>query len=271
MKENATESLKLRIHRIIFGTETWSGKMFDMLLIGAILLSVLVVIMESVTSFRLHYQEELRLLEWVFTVLFTVEYFLRILTAKSRSKYIFSFYGMVDLLSIIPTYLSVLVPGAQTLLVIRTLRILRLFRILKLGAYLLAANQLTRAIKNSRQKILVFLYTVITVVIIVGSLMYFIEGEASGFSSIPRGIYWAIVTLTTVGYGDIAPQTNLGQIIAALLMIVGYGIIAVPTGIVTAEMTRDANRPASGRKCSRCDRESRDTEAAYCQYCGTKL
>ncbi|MDX1618802.1 MAG: ion transporter, partial [Balneolaceae bacterium] len=211
-------------------------------------------------------------IEWFFTVLFTIEYVFRIITVKRARGYIFSFYGLVDLFSILPTYISVLLPGSQYFLVIRILRVLRVFRVLKFTQYLIEVDQLRKAIASSRRKITVFVFTVITITVIVGSLMYVVEGEANGFSSIPRGIYWAIVTLTTVGYGDISPQTPLGQMLSAMIMILGYGIIAVPTGIMTVELSRvTPGKKHSTEVCRYCSREGHDSDAVYCKYCGGKL
>ncbi len=260
-----------RIHEIIFEADTFAGKLFDIALIAAILLSVVIVLLDSVAVFRRSHGVLLRRAEWFFTILFTVEYLLRIISVGRPWAYIRSFFGIIDLLAVIPTYLSVLVPGTQYLLVIRMLRILRIFRVLKLVQYLSEAALLRRALYASRRKIIVFLYTVMIIVVIVGSLMYLIEGEEHGFTSIPRGIYWAIVTLTTVGYGDIAPQTSIGQALAALVMIMGYGIIAVPTGIVTAELSRETSRGITTQSCPACAAEGHDADAKFCKYCGERL
>jgi voltage-gated potassium channel len=260
-----------KLHEIIFEADTPSGKLFDVGLIVTILLSVLVVLMESVASIRKDYGELLRSLEWGFTIAFSIEYLLRLYCVGKPLRYAASFYGIVDLLAIIPTYLSVILPGTQYLLVIRTIRILRVFRVLKLVQYWTEARTLTRALRASRRKIFVFLYAVMILVIIIGSLMYLIEGEQSGFTSIPRSIYWAIVTLTTVGYGDIAPATNLGQTLAAIVMIIGYGIIAVPTGIVTAELARESRQNLTAIACPECSAEGHDSDAIHCKYCGAKL
>ena len=262
---------RARLHEIIFEADTPAGKAFDVILIGAIILSVIAVMLESIDSVRQQYGDVLRAAEWVFTILFTVEYALRLGTVARPMGYATSFYGVVDLLAVIPTYLSVLVPGAQFLLVVRLLRVLRVFRVLKLAHYLSEANVLTEALRGSRRKITIFLFTVLTLVVILGSLMYFIEGAENGFTSIPRSIYWAIVTLTTVGYGDISPQTNVGQTLAALIMIVGYAIIAVPTGIVTAELSRAEARRISTQVCPVCLAEGHDPDAVHCKYCGSIL
>ena len=225
------------LYETIFEADTTAGRWFDILLIVSILISVSVVMLDSVSAVRTVFGKWLLCLEWFFTLLFTVEYLLRLLCIGRPIRYAASFFGVVDLMSIAPTYLSLLVPGSQYLIVIRILRILRVFRILKLVQYLGEAQLLVQALRSSRRKITVFLFAVLTLVIIFGSLMYLIEGEANGFTSIPRSIYWAVVTLTTVGYGDISPQTGPGQMLAAVIMILGYGIIAVPTGIVTVEMS----------------------------------
>jgi voltage-gated potassium channel len=264
-------TMKTRLHEIIFEAETPAGKAFDIGLICTILLSVLVVMLESVAGIRRQYAPVLGTLEWGFTIAFTIEYLLRLYCVGKPLRYAGSFYGVVDLLAIIPTYLSVFFPGTQYLLVIRTIRILRVFRILKLVQYWREARTLSHALHASRRKIFVFLYVVMILVIIIGSLMYLIEGEQNGFTSIPRSIYWAIVTLTTVGYGDIAPATDLGQTLAAIVMIIGYGIIAVPTGIVTAELARESYRSVSTQACPECGSEGHDADAVYCKYCGANL
>lgn len=229
---------KERLYHIIFESDTPPGKAFDVALLIAILLSVLTVMLESVSRFSSEYGQTIRTLEWVFTVMFTIEYVLRIYCARRRMGYILSFYGIVDLISIIPTYLSLIVVGTQYVLMIRILRLLRVFRVLKLYHFLGEAEVLGKALRQSAAKITVFIGTVVTLIFIVGSLMYLIEGPENGFTSIPVSIYWAIVTLTTVGYGDIAPQTIAGQTLASVVMILGYGIIAVPTGIVSVEISK---------------------------------
>lgn len=263
--------IRHKLHEIIFEAETPAGKAFDIVLIGCVTLSVLCVILESVTSVQLKYGDILYKLEWFFTVLFTVEYFLRIWILQRPRSYIFSFFGIVDLLAIIPTYASFFFPGAQSLLAIRALRLLRVFRILKLTRYTAASQLLLTAMIQSRAKITVFLLTVVNVIIIVGSLMYFIEGRENGFTSIPVSIYWAVVTMTTVGFGDIVPKTEIGQFISALLMIFGYGIIAVPTGIVTAELASASKTMRLTRTCLHCAKEGHDAEASYCDMCGGHL
>jgi len=260
-----------RLHEIIFEADTRAGKAFDVILILSIIISVVVVMLDSVAYYRNLYGAWFYRIEWFFTILFTVEYLFRIFTVERARGYIFSFYGLVDLFSILPTYISVLLPGSQYFLVIRILRVLRVFRVLKFTQYLIEVDQLRKAIASSRRKITVFIFTVVTITVIVGSMMYVIEGEANGFSSIPRGIYWAIVTLTTVGYGDISPQTPLGQMLSAMIMILGYGIIAVPTGIVTVELGKAVPRKHSTEVCRYCSREGHDNDAVYCKFCGGKL
>ncbi len=261
---------RAKAHEIIFEADTPAGRTFDIALICIILLSVVAVMLESVAPVRARYGSILRVTEWVITIVFTIEYVLRLLCVGQPARYARSFFGIVDLLAILPTYISVIVPGAQALAVVRVLRILRVFRILKLVQYVQEASVLRQALRNSRRKILVFLFVVFTIVIMVGALMYLVEGEESGFSSIPIAVYWAVVTLTTVGYGDIAPITALGRFLSALLMIVGYGIIAVPTGIVTTELVR-SQKEVSTRACHECSLEGHDPDARYCKGCGEEL
>ena len=264
--------LRLRLHEIIFEADTPGGKAFDVALIGAILLSVAVVMLESVTSIREQYGLALRLAEWIFTGLFTVEYVLRLYCTVRPAQYARSFFGVVDLVSVAPTYLSLFLEGAQTFQIIRALRLLRIFRVLKLANYLGEAAVLKQAVRASRPKITVFLIVVVNIAGIFGTLMYLVEGEAGGFDNIPISIYWAIVTMTTVGFGDIAPVSSAGRLIAAILMLMGYGIIAVPTGIVTAEIARaDRQRKVSTQCCPVCSREGHDADAVHCKYCGGRL
>ncbi len=260
-----------KLHEIIFEADTPAGKLFDVVLIISIVLSVITVLLDSVQAVSINYGKILLIFEWFFTILFTIEYVFRLLCVERPTKYATSFFGIVDLLAIIPTYLSIILPGSQFLVVIRVLRILRVFRVFKLVQYLGEANLLMKALKASRRKILVFLFVVLNMVIIFGSLMYVIEGEQNGFTSIPRSIYWAIVTLTTVGYGDISPQTNIGQVLASLIMIMGYAIIAVPTGIVTAELAQTTGQRLSTQACLECSAEGHDHDAMHCKYCGSKL
>ena len=268
---NTSSLIRKRIYEIIFESETPAGKFFDILLIIAIIVSVAVVMLDSVRSIREDWQVLLRMAEWFFTLLFTVEYGVRIYSVDKPSKYMLSFFGIVDLLAIIPTYFSIFLPATAYLVVIRVLRILRVFRILKLGAYLGEADILMQSLKASRKKIEVFLFAVMMLVIIFGSLMYLVEGEGNGFTSIPRSIYWAIVTLTTVGYGDIAPQTNIGQVLASVIMICGYSIIAVPTGIVSAEMFYASGKKRYARVCSECGSRFHEEDSLYCRHCGNEL
>lgn len=264
-----------RIHEVIFEADTFTGKLFDIVLLIAIVLSVLVVMVESVPKYGEPYHAIFVVIEWTFTILFTIEYILRIISIRRPFKYIFSFYGIVDFLSIIPTYIGLFITGTHTLSVIRSLRLLRVFRILKLGKYLRDAQALGKAIQNSRSKITVFLGSVMTIVIILGTVMYLVETPESGFTSIPESIYWAIVTLTTVGYGDIIPQSDIGQFIAATVMILGYGIIAVPTGIVTNELIQTSSKTStkhqSTQVCQSCAKEGHDLDAIHCKYCGEVL
>ncbi|PWK53466.1 ion transporter [Pleionea mediterranea] len=261
------------INDVIFGFHTPMGRAFDVILIVSIIISVLAIMLDSVEAIRLEYGDWLFGVEWFFTILFTLEYFLRLICVRKPWLYAKSFFGLVDLLSIIPTYLTLILPGAKYMLVIRILRVLRLFRVLKLAEYLGEANVLMRALSNSRHKIMVFLYTVTTLVVVFGSLLYVVEGEGSGFTSIPKSVYWAIVTLTTVGYGDIAPVSPLGQFIAATIMVLGYGIIAVPTGIYSAELVRayTGGDKAIGEPCMTCGETGHDKDALFCKHCGGSL
>ena len=265
------KNLKAKLYEIIFESDTPAGKGFDLLLIVSILVSVMVVFLDSVHYYNQRYGEVLYFLEWTFTILFTIEYFLRIYSIGNPVKYIYSFFGIIDLLSIIPTYISIFVPASRYLSVIRILRVLRIFRILKLFLYMAEANLLMKAIIASRRKITVFLFSVLVMVSIFGSVMYLIEGEANGFTSIPRSIYWAIVTLTTVGYGDISPQTEIGQTLAAMVMIVGYATIAIPTGIISAEFTSMTHKSKNGAICKNCGEGGHDSQAKFCSTCGHTL
>ncbi len=267
--EAAASPWRRQLFVVIFESDTPAGKAFDVGLILAILASVGVVMLESVAAWRQDHGPALRAAEWVFTLLFTAEYLLRLACVQRPARYARSFFGVVDLLAILPTYASAVIPGAQYLLVVRVLRILRVFRVLKLAHYLAEAEVLSRALHASRRKITVFLFTVFTLVVIMGSLMYLIEGEQNGFTSIPRGVYWAVVTLTTVGYGDISPQTGFGQALAALVMVMGYAIIAVPTGIVTVELSAAAR--ARRRTCEGCGLDAHERDARHCKRCGAKL
>ena len=264
-------SLRERLYIIIFKADTPAGKWFDVLLIISIVISVLAVMLDSVRPINNRYGSLLYFVEWFFTILFTIEYVLRLFCVKSPKRYATSFFGIIDFLAVIPTYLSIFLPGSQYLLVIRLLRVLRIFRVLKLVQYVREANMLAKALRASFRKIVVFLFTVLALVIIFGSFMYLIEGENNGFTSIPRSIYWAIVTLTTVGYGDISPQTNLGQAVASVIMIIGYSIIAVPTGIITVEISRSTKKAENSHECPNCRATGHDPDAVYCKRCGGKL
>jgi voltage-gated potassium channel len=255
---------------VIFEADTPWGQSFDITLIISIILSVVAVCLDSVKSVADNHGAALYIAEWFFTLIFTTEYIIRLFCTDRPLRYARSFFGAVDLLSVIPTYLSIFLPGTQYLLVIRVLRVLRIFRVLKLVHYVGEAEMLVNAMRASSRKILVFLFAVGTLVIICGSAMYLVEGEENGFTSIPRGIYWAIVTLTTVGFGDISPQTDLGQTLAALIMILGYGIIAVPTGIVSVELSRSRD-VADVRTCGACSKKNHDEDASYCKRCGESL
>lgn len=260
-----------RAHEIIYEADTPAGRAFDVGLIAAILLSVFVVMLESVASVRATHGSALLAAEWILTGLFTLEYALRLFCVGRPLRYATSFYGVVDLMAILPSYLSVLVPGTQALSVIRVLRILRVFRVLKLVSYVNETEVLLRALAASARKIFVFIFAVLSLVVILGSLMYLVEGPEHGFTSIPRGVYWAIVTLTTVGYGDISPETGPGQLLASAIMILGYGIIAVPTGIVSAELSRGTSSGLSTQACPSCSAEGHDRDASYCKVCGALL
>lgn len=262
---------KSRLYAVIFGTERGAGRNFDLFLIIVILSSVAALLLDSIGSVHDKYGDVLLIAEVAFTLVFTLEYLARVYCSPNRRAYITSFYGVIDFLAILPTYLSFFIPGAQHLLVIRILRVLRIFRILKLFHYVSEANLLIRALISAKRKIIVFLYTVVTLIIIFGSLMYIIEGPEHGFTSLPRSIYWAIVTITTVGYGDIVPQTVIGQSVAAMAMITSYAIIAIPTGILSAEIIQESQREASKRHCRACDRRGHENDARFCKHCGEEL
>ena len=262
--------MRKKLREIIFGVDTKAGKEFDVVLLYAILISVVIVMLESVQPIMDKYGKILEVLEWIFTILFTIEYAARVYSAKDRWKYITSFYGIIDFVSTIPTYLGLFVVGSRTFIFLRAFRLLRIFRILNIPKYLKGSQRLISGLKASKNRIVVFMIAVLTVVLIIGALMYLIEDEQSGFTSIPRSIYWAIVTITTVGYGDISPQTNLGQLLASVLMLIGYAIIAVPSGIVTAAMIQE-NEVTCDSHCPRCKTKVTDTGANYCYKCGEKL
>jgi len=263
--------IRARLHEIIFEADTRAGRLFDLVLIWAILISVAAVMLESVRLIRATHGPLLTAVEWTFTILFTIEYVLRLVSIGRPWRYATSFFGVVDLLAILPTYLSIVFPGTHYLLVIRILRVLRIFRVLKLVQYLDEAEIMARAMRASSRRMAVFFATIITLVVIFGSVMYLIEGDENGFSSIPRSIYWAIVTMTTVGYGDISPSTAPGQAVAAVVMMLGFAIIAVPTGIVVSEISRAGRGPVSTQVCPECSCEGHDADAEFCKRCGAGL
>ncbi|MDR7211495.1 ion transporter [Flavobacterium piscis] len=268
------EIFRDKIKIMIYGTNTILGRMFDLILLGLILLSVLLVMMETVQDINQKYHSQLLICEWVITIFFTIEYILRIISIQKPVKYIFSFYGIIDLLAITPMYFSIFFPGASILSIVRALRFFRLFKILRVPQISHQSLQLRDAIQASKEKILVFIYFVLISTVIIGSVMYVIEGKESGFTSIPISIYWTIVTLTTVGYGDISPGTPLGQLVASLVMILGYGIIAVPTGIVTAEFAKKNlrnNTVSTKNTCKICGSQLHFDNAKYCHECGSEL
>lgn len=265
------ESIKEQLYTTIFGTDTRAGKGFDIVLIVAILISVLALMAESISALGTRFGSYFRVLEWVLTICFTLEYVTRIYCSPEPGRYIRSFYGIVDLVAIMPSYISLIIPGANYLLAIRLLRFLRIFRVLKLVRYLREANTLLRSIALARRKILVFFFSVLVLAVILGTIMYVIEGPNTGFSSIPKSIYWTIVTITTVGYGDITPQTVPGQIFASFIMLLGYSIIAVPTGILTAELAHEMQRERRLRQCRDCGTQGHDRDARYCKACGEDL
>lgn len=262
--------MKEKLRKILYEADTFWGKAFDIALLLAILLSVFSVMLESVESLDAKYHVLFEVIEWTFTIAFTLEYIARLSTVDKAHKYAFSFFGIIDLLSTIPTYLALVFSGAQSMLILRSIRLLRVFRVFKLVRFTGGANQLSAALKASQAKITVFVGAIFIIVMIMGTAMYLIEGGDNGFTSIPRSVYWAIVTLTTVGYGDIAPQTVLGQSLASIIMIMGYGIIAVPTGIVTSELTK-AQYKTNTKACSNCSKEGHENDSAYCKYCGEQL
>ncbi|MCI2228040.1 ion transporter [Polaribacter sp. MSW13] len=266
-------SWKHRLHEIIYEADTKEGKLFDVILLVAIIASIILVMLESVESFDNKYHNFLNISEWIITILFSIEYILRIVSIKQPFKYIFSFYGIIDLLSTIPKYLSFILVGSYHFAALRALRLLRVFRILKLARYIGASNRLLIALKASRAKIAVFLFFIVIICVILGTIMYMVEGEENGFTSIPVSVYWAIVTMTTVGYGDISPHTPFGQFIASIIMILGYGIIAIPTGIVSSEMTKSNNTTVhtNTQACPNCAKENHKDDAEFCYNCGSKL
>ncbi|MBT5403308.1 MAG: ion transporter [Crocinitomicaceae bacterium] len=271
-EKKALKSWQLKLHEVIYEADTPAGKLFDVALLIAILLSVFSVMLESVESIGAKYQLELLLAEWVFTIIFSIEYILRIIAVRKPLKYILSFYGVVDLLSIVPTYLGLFITNASFLRAIRTIRLLRVFRIFKIARYIKEANVLVEALKATKARIFVFLFGVVVMVTIMGTVMYIIEDyDGTKFTSIPRSIYWAIVTLTTVGYGDISPQTEIGQFLSSIIMIMGYAIIAVPTGIVSVELAKKGSATISTQACASCSQEGHDYDAKHCKFCGEIL
>lgn len=274
--EKTRSPWRRKLHEIIYEADTPAGKLFDIVLLFVIILSIVLVMLESVKDLNAKYFEWFYRAEWIITTAFTIEYILRIITVKRPKHYIFSFYGIVDLLSTIPTYLTLIFGGQNLFLAVRALRLLRVFRILKITRYVGESNKLMKALKDSRPKIMVFLFAVIVLCIIMGTVMHLVEGEESGFDNIPISIYWCIVTLTTVGFGDIHPITPAGQAIASVIMILGYGIIAVPTGIVSAEYTKDSKGdtipvPLNSQVCPVCNEDKHMDGAKYCHNCGSKL
>lgn len=271
---DTSKKWKKRLHEIIYEADTPAGKLFDIVLLILILASILLVMLESVQQIGDTYEKELNIAEWIITILFSIEYIARILVVKTPKKYIFSFYGIIDFLSTVPKYLSLFFTGTSSLIALRALRLMRVFRILKLARFIGESSNFIKALRASRAKIAVFLFFVLILCIILGTIMYLIESEAdSGFTSIPRSVYWAIVTLTTVGYGDIAPVTALGQFIASLIMILGYGIIAVPTGIVSAEISNQEKQKVhlNTQSCPNCGSEGHRDDAEFCYECGYRL
>lgn len=274
MSQNQQPTWKRKLHEVIYGTHTPAGKIFDIILLVVILYSVVIVMLESVPWLDVKYYDFLHISEWVVTILFTIEYILRIVCISKPRKYIFSFFGIIDLLSTVPKYLSYFVVGSQYITAFRALRLLRVFRILKLVRYVGESNKLIKAMRASRAKIFVFVFFIVIVAVLLGTIMYLVEGPEHGFLSIPHSVYWTIVTLTTVGYGDISPQTALGQFIASFIMIIGYGIIAVPTGIVSAEYARDKRNESETTiedSCPTCETSILREDAIYCRKCGHKL
>ena len=263
---------RFKIHEVIFEADTPAGKFFDVALLIFIIGSVVAALLESVPSFVNRFSNIFYIFEWVFTIFFTIEYGLRLYTTLKPIKYATSFYGIIDLLAILPTYISIFFAGTQSLIVIRAIRLLRIFRIFKMVSFISEAEVISEALRRSSRKILVFLFAILMMVVIVGSVMYLVEGDVNpAFDSIPRSIYWAIVTLTTVGYGDIAPNTDFGQFIAAFVMILGYGIIAVPTGIVTNELISNKKVQQNTQACMHCSRSGHDDDATFCKYCGNLI
>jgi len=265
------EETRKKLHTVIYEADTRAGKLFDIILLCVILLSIMAVMLESVASIKIVYGRQLAWIEWIITVLFTLEYIGRVIAVREPLKYVFSFYGFVDLLATIPKYVGLLFPGTGFLIAVRAVRLLRVFRILKLTHFVGAGNQLINALRKSQVKIAVFLFSVLVLCIIMGTLMYMIEGPESGFTSIPISIYWTIVTLTTVGFGDITPITPLGQLVSVIIMIMGYGIIAVPTGLVTAQFMNDEKPHLNTQACPNCGANQHRDNAKFCYNCGASL
>jgi len=265
------DTWRKRLHEVIFEADTPAGKLFDVVLLIVIVASILVVTLDSVESISARHHDALLRAEWIFTLLFTVEYVLRLLCVRRKLGYALSFFGVIDFVAIVPTWLTLVAPGWHGAAVIRALRLLRVFRIFKLAQFLTEANSLRAAMRASRPKITVFLTAVLIIIVIVGSMMHVIEGPESGFTSIPQGIYWAVVTVTTVGYGDISPETPLGKAVAALVMIMGYSILIIPGGIISAEWVAGRIGPISTQVCPDCSREGHTTNAVFCKFCGGRL
>ena len=272
MSPSKSMSWKNTLHEVIFEADTRAGKLFDIVLLILILGSVATVMLESVNSIRIEHGQTLNMVEWGLTILFSIEYITRIIAIKKPLKYIFSFYGLIDLLSILPTYLGLFITGASSMAAIRSIRLLRVFRILKLARYLKEAKAFKSILIAMRPKIIVFLVAVFSIVTIMGTIIYMIEDPKDGFTSIPRCVYWAVVTLTTVGYGDIAPQTVLGQVFASLIMVMGYSIIVIPTVfVVTTGMLSSRETALNTQSCPSCSKEGHDNNAEFCKYCGDSL
>lgn len=272
MMSNKSADWRFRLHEIIYESNTPAGKAFDVALLIAIFTSIIVVMLDSVKSLHQNYGALFNGLEWFYTALFTIEYALRLISIRKPWRYVFSLLGIIDLIALIPTYLGFFFAGAESLLVFRALRLLRVFRIFKLGEFLTEINYLTTALRGSLRKISIFLLTVLTLVVILGSIMYLVEEKENGFTNIPESIYWAIVTITTVGYGDIAPITPLGKFVASIVMLIGYGIIAVPTGIITHDLALAARRKKElPESCPSCSREGHESDALFCKFCGSSL
>jgi voltage-gated potassium channel len=271
IEEKTDSSLKQHLRSVIFGTETLAGKRFDIALMVCIVLSVVLIFIDTIEQVNSQYGDYIQIAEWTFTVIFTVEYILRLYCSLNRLHYVRSFFGVVDLVSILPSYLDLIFPGANVALALRVLRLFRVFRVLKLLRYLRDGHILLKAMMQSSRKVFMFFFAVSLIIMVLSVIMYVVEGPNNGFTSIPQSMYWTVVTITTVGYGDITPQTPLGQAIAALTMLIGYSIIAIPTGILTAEITHEMVRTRDLRKCSNCGKKGHDNDAEYCNHCGSEL